>query len=413
MQKLLVIALLFAAFLNTRAQSIASLEKDLYGIASDATEGRFTGSAGYLKAAMYLEAQLKKAGAKPGWSAGGKKTYLQPVPFSWDDYTGSQLVINGQAYPHAAQHFIITKCGITRPGKWIVAAAGDPVTGSPAGIVLLPSADQAKDWETMVLREYRFGYMHYLPDGLPVKEGIPTLILSPSLAKLLAPGDSVAVVLHYQAERRTGYNVIGIVPGADTNQRQAIIIGAHLDHLGRIGQHIYNGANDDASGCVAALGAAKMLTAAPIKRTVIVAFFCGEELDLKGSQWFAAHLPVPQSEVLLMVNLEQLASRDRSIRGVGALGDTVLRQPFYRAGSPLFGEDLVFLPTDSVKEVLRNTDTYSFMRMSIPSLLLGSGGFDEHHTPADKIDGIDIEQLRKATRLLAGLIAGIGGGVGG
>jgi hypothetical protein len=394
---MLLICFGFAA----QAQNIKQLKQDMSGIASDATEGRFTASPGYLKAAKYVEYQLKKAGIKPGWIEKNKPTYLQPVPFSWDDYTGSLLNIKGKTYPHNAQNFIVIQHGTLKAGKWVVLAPGDSVKGKPAGILLLPNKDQAKDWETTVIRQYRFGYMHYLPDGPNAQDSTPTIMLSPSLAKMLTPGDSVTVQFQYKSTNKTGYNVIGKVYGTNPKMaHRAIVVGAHLDHIGRIGYHIYNGANDDASGCVAELGAAKMLAAHPAKHPVIFAFFCGEELNLKGSRWFADHLPLPQNDIALTVNLEQLGSKHRSFKGVWALGDTVFKPAFYRAGNNFSTQNLQFSPTDSVKEELSNTDVYSFMSRHIPSLLLGSGGFDEHHTPQDKIDLIDFPHLRKATCLL-------------
>jgi len=399
------IFLLLCFALATQAQSIKQLKQDMYGIASDATEGRFTGSPGYLRAARYVIAQLKAAGVKPGWTEKGKKSYLQPVPFSWDDYTGSKLAVNEKIYGHDAQNFIVVERGIAKAGKWVVLNAGDSIKGEPAGVVLLPNPAQAGDWETTVIRQYRFGYMHYLPDGVSDPKGTPAILVSPSLAKLLVRGDSVEVHIKYRAESRIGYNVVGIIPGTDKRlKQQAIVVGAHLDHIGRIGQHIYNGANDDASGCVAELGAARMLSAHPSKHTVICAFFCGEELGLKGSRWFAGHLPMTPGAISMTINLEQLGSKHRSFRGVWALGDTVFQKVFYHAGSDFATHDLQFSATDSVREELSNTDTYSFMNKHIPSVLLGSGGFDEHHTPQDKIDLIDFEHLKRATRLLSRLI---------
>jgi len=359
------------------------------GIASDATKGRFTTSPGYLKAANFVLSQLK--------SAGIKKAYLQAVPFTWDNYTGSELTIKGKTYQHDAQHFIVIGRGVAKAGKWMVLKAGDSVRGNPAGLILLPNADQSKDWETAVIRQYRFGYMHYVPDGKVHAEGTSTIMVSPMLAKLLAPGDSIDVKLSYKSENKPGYNIVGVLPGSS---RQTIVVGAHLDHIGHIGKHIYNGANDDASGCVAELGAAKMLAAHSGKRTVIFVFFCGEELNLKGSRWFADHLPVPQKDIVMTVNLEQLGSKHRSFGGVWALGDTTFKSAFYKAGNGFTDHDLQFSPTNSVKDVLSNTDTYSFMNKHIPSVLLGSGGFDEHHTPKDKIALIDFAHLQKATHLL-------------
>jgi Zn-dependent M28 family amino/carboxypeptidase len=290
-----------------------------------------------------------------------------------------------------------------------VVASSTAVKGRPAGIILLPTEEQAKDWATTVIRQYRFGYMHYLPDGHVAPTGVPMIVVSPALAKAFRPGDSVSVSLNYRSERKSGYNIIGIVPGTSRG-KGAIIVGAHLDHIGRIGEHIYNGANDDASGCVAELGAAGLLAAHPGRRSAVFVFFCGEELNLKGSRWFADHLPLPLPEIAAVVNLEQLGSKHRTSPGVWALGDPQFRQAFLDAGGRGAGfpeEDLPFSPTDSVSDELSNTDTYSFMQKQIPSLLLGSGGFSEHHTPMDTIELIDFDHLQKATALVFRLIANL------
>ena len=380
------------------APSTDNLKTDMNAIASDATEGRFTGSPGYRKAAGYMADQLKGAGLQ---------TDLQPVPFLWDDYTGSTLSINGVVYPHAPGTFIILQPGKTSQGKWTVVSPGDSIPAHAAGVVSLP--DQTKDWETTVIRQYRFGYMHYVPDGMPSPTGVPTIMVSPELARHLKPGDRISVVLVHKTQPRTGYNVIAVVPGTDRNLKtQTVLVGAHLDHIGRIGTHIYNGANDDASGCVAGLEAAKTLAAHPCKRTVMFAFFCGEELNLKGSRWFADHRPLSAGNIVLDIQLEQLGSLHRSVPGVWALGDTAFQSAFFSAGGMFPTADLRFTPTDSVVEELSNTDAYSFMQKKIPSLLLGSGGFDEHHTTRDNVDLIDFPHLHKATLLLGNLVSALG-----
>src|ERR1700744_1061120 len=217
-----LITLIVACFaVATQAQTISQLKKDMYGIASDATEGRFTASPGYLKAANYVVAQLK---------AEGLKTCLQPVPFVWDNYSGSSLIIKGRQYQHGTTNFIVLQRGQAKKGKWLVLAPGDSLKGKAAGIILLPDANLRKDWETAVIRQYRFGYMHYVPDGMPAQQDVPTIIVSPSLAQNLNAGDSVTVILNYKQENQTGYNVIALLPGTKPKLRhQAIVIGAHLD----------------------------------------------------------------------------------------------------------------------------------------------------------------------------------------
>src|SRR5690606_1218201 len=69
-------------------------------------------------------------------------------------------------------------------------------------------------------------------------------------------------------QRVHAVNVIGIVPGGDPRLRdEAIVVGAHYDHVGTgqpvAGDSIYNGADDDASGVVAVLAAARAVAAGP------------------------------------------------------------------------------------------------------------------------------------------------------
>src|ERR1700677_4342755 len=128
----ITIALLLAGFCG-KAQTASSLKKDMYGIASDATEGRFTASPGYLKAAKYVANRLKADGLKPR---------LQAVPFIWDNYSGNSLLIKGRKFPHAAANFIVAQRGQSAKGRWLVLSPGDSLKGKAAGIILLPDSNQ-------------------------------------------------------------------------------------------------------------------------------------------------------------------------------------------------------------------------------------------------------------------------------
>jgi acetylornithine deacetylase/succinyl-diaminopimelate desuccinylase-like protein len=85
-------------------------------------------------------------------------------------------------------------------------------------------------------------------------------------------------------------NVIGVLAGSDAKFKdQVILLTAHLDHLGVgrpvNGDSIYNGADDDASGCVAVLQLARALAAGPRpKRTVLFVLFGSEETGGQGDQ---------------------------------------------------------------------------------------------------------------------------------
>jgi len=405
MKKSFILLLIIAAF-SAQAQNIKSLRKDMYGIASNATEGRFTGSPGYLKAARYVARQLKIAGLKTGF---------QSVPFIQDNYDGSTITIDNKTYPHQAGNFVVLQYSTPITGEWVIlktmpdsAEIEKLLTQKIAGVLLLPNEQQTGDWETTVIRQYRFGYMHYIADYIPDKTPFTVILISPTLAGKLADGNKPVVDLKFRQDKINGYNVIAQLDGTDKKlKNQAILSGAHLDHIGRLGKHIYNGANDDGSGCVALLAAAKTIALHPAKRPLLFVFYCGEELNLLGSRYFIEHPPIPLKSILMNINLEQVGSKHRSFHGIWAIGDVQFQHSFFSSGKMFIQQDLKFTPADSLRDVLSNTDSYSFIKKKVPSLLLGSGGFDEHHTIQDKIDLIDFDHLQKASKLLIKLIYGL------
>lgn len=102
--------------------------------------------------------------------------------------------------------------------------------------------------------------------------------------------DSVAKVKQGPHRKMDMVNVFGVIPGEISDE--CVIVGAHRDHWGidpwKVGDQIYNGADDNASGVSCALQIARAFKASGMKprRTVIFAFWDGEEKGLLGSTWF-------------------------------------------------------------------------------------------------------------------------------
>ena len=113
-----------------------------------------------------------------------------------------------------------------------------------------------------------------------------------------------------------GSNVIGLLPGHDPVLRnQALIVGAHYDHLGLGGfgsldpdstGKVHNGADDNASGAAMLIQVASRLAATPPARTVIFIAFSGEELGLLGSAYYVKQPIYPLSTTLAMINLDMV-----------------------------------------------------------------------------------------------------------
>ncbi|WP_394850611.1 M20/M25/M40 family metallo-hydrolase [Pendulispora brunnea] len=91
---------------------------------------------------------------------------------------------------------------------------------------------------------------------------------------------------------------------------EAVVVSAHSDHLGIRepvgGDAIYNGAADDAGGCAAVLEIARAFAQGPARprRSILVAFFTGEERGLLGSEYFAMHPPMPIERMAAIVQTD-------------------------------------------------------------------------------------------------------------
>ena len=88
-------------------------------------------------------------------------------------------------------------------------------------------------------------------------------------------------------------NVVGFLQGRDPELNQeCVVLGAHLDHLGKIGRMIFPGANDNASGVAVVLEVAEAFVESQIRprRSVVFIAFTGEEIGLVGARHFIENL---------------------------------------------------------------------------------------------------------------------------
>jgi hypothetical protein len=209
-------------------------------------------------------------------------------------------------------------------------------------------------------------------------------------------------------------NVVGIVRGSDPALRdQAILIDAHYDHLGIgppvDGDSIYNGADDDASGVVAALGAARALAGGPPpRRTVVFLATTGEEVGLLGTRWYIEHPVVPLEHTVANLEIEMIGRPDSLVGGPGkgwltGFERTTMGERLAAAGIPIVAD-----PRPGQQFFLRS-DNIAFARRGIPAQTLSSYGMHaDYHTPADEVSRIDaahlaamVQAAARAARLLA------------
>ncbi|WP_394762602.1 M28 family peptidase [Phenylobacterium sp.] len=109
----------------------------------------------------------------------------------------------------------------------------------------------------------------------------------------------------------TAENVVAVLPGRDPKLKsQYLALSAHLDGYGFgepvQGDNLYNGTLDDAAYVGTLIRFADKHKGRPLRRSVLVAAFTGEEKGLLGAHWFVDHPTVPKAAIVADLNLDQL-----------------------------------------------------------------------------------------------------------
>ena len=111
----------------------------------------------------------------------------------------------------------------------------------------------------------------------------------------------------------TSFNLIAILPGSDADlSKEYVAVSAHLDGYGYgepvNGDNIYNGALDDAAYVSTLIELANTIHASgkPLKRSLLICVFTGEEKGLLGSVYFTQHPTVNKTSIVADLNLDQL-----------------------------------------------------------------------------------------------------------
>jgi hypothetical protein len=200
--------------------------------------------------------------------------------------------------------------------------------------------------------------------------------------------------------RREAWNVLGLIPGADPElAHEVVIVGAHYDHVGigpadEAGDSIYNGADDDGSGTVAALEVARALVRGdPPGRSVLVALFSAEEMGLLGPRYWLEHPTVALDRLVADLQIEMIGRPDSLAGGPGGgwltgyelstLGDQLAA-----AGSPIVPD------ARPQQRFFFRSDNLPFARRGIPAHTLSSYNMHaEYHTPDDEVERVDFEHM--------------------
>ncbi|MFM9965213.1 MAG: M28 family peptidase [Planctomycetaceae bacterium] len=236
-------------------------------------------------------------------------------------------------------------------------------------------------------------------------------------------------------------NVLAVVPGSDVRLRdEVVIVCAHFDHVGfgtkrnsrgPIG-YIHNGADDNASGVASLLEVIEAVRTLPHppRRTLLFAFWDGEEKGLLGSKHWLSSPTRPLKQIQLVINSDMIGRlRPEGVELTGARAARGMRQLVSEANSAEFahrdweprpsGSGLLNplpdgrgstsnamnsiaprLLLDFTWDMRADSDHHPFFAAGIPALMLHTGKHDDYHRPSDDADKLNYEGIQRLTRLI-------------
>jgi hypothetical protein len=203
-------------------------------------------------------------------------------------------------------------------------------------------------------------------------------------------------------------NVWAVLPGSDPKLRhEYVVIGSHLDHLGRRGDTISPGADDDGSGTTGVMAVAKMFARNETRpaRSILFICFSGEESGLIGSAYFADNCPIPLSSIVAELQMDMIG-RDEEENMEGDKGEKAEnnRNTVHLVGTKKLSmalHELCMQKNQTAKfdiewdqeGMFGRSDHANFAQKGVPIAFFFTGLHRDYHQPTDTPDKIHYEKL--------------------
>jgi hypothetical protein len=209
-------------------------------------------------------------------------------------------------------------------------------------------------------------------------------------------------------------NVLGIIEGTDLKD-EFVVITAHYDHLGKKGNDVYNGADDDGSGTTAILEIGRALAQAKKdghgpRRSVLIMPVSGEEKGLLGSEFYAANPVFPLNKTVANLNVDMIGRTDDqhkdNNRYVYLIGSNRLSTNLHYLSERVNADccglflDYTYNDPNDPNRFYYRSDHYNFIKNGVPAIFYFSGVHEDYHKPTDIVDKIEFDKMTEITRLI-------------
>jgi hypothetical protein len=414
-----------------------NIRAELGFLASDAMQGRGSGTTFERIAAEYIGTQFRQFGLEAGGDTDstGARGFVQRVAMESTKFVepptltvtsgtnshkwvaGRDLIVSFMRVPKVSGDLqVIESDGVPAKGAIVVAKLAPNAdqqqrqdlsrkarTAQAAGLILLETDAGRRTREAGESRPPTLGTrikgetssdLSFVSMNVS-KEVFDQLITLPAGTKVEFGGPVEA------AETGSTWNVIGVLRGSDpTAANEAIMLSAHLDHLGTnesaTGDKIFNGADDDASGCVAVIELARALAAGKRpKRTVYFVCFGSEERGGHGARYFISNSPIPLTQIVADVTFEMLGRPDAKVAA-----NTLWLTGYERSTlGPELAKQGALLVADPHPEqnFFQRSDNYTLALRGVIAHTVSSFGLHtDYHRPSDDVSKVDFPFMTRS-----------------
>jgi hypothetical protein len=246
-------------------------------------------------------------------------------------------------------------------------------------------------------------------------------------APIVIPGVHVSVTSAVTRTTIPDRNVLAAIEGSDPRLKDEwVIIAAHPDHNGAVGDTIFHGADDNGSGTVALLAIAEAYTKATAagrrpRRSVLFASFNSEERGpLMGSWGYTEAPAVPLDKTVAMINMDMIGRNEEVPENGGARfrglpvqtaeanNNTVTLLGWSRSTLTAAAErangayKLTFKKNydNNVSQLLRRSDSWPFLQRGVPAIWFHTGLHPDYHLTSDVADRINYPKMERIARLV-------------
>ena len=209
-------------------------------------------------------------------------------------------------------------------------------------------------------------------------------------------------------------NVLAYIPGTETPE-EVVVLTAHYDHIGKEGDRVFNGADDDGTGTVTMLEIAQAFQQAVTdgkgpKRSILIMPVSGEEKGLLGSKYYCDNPIFPLKNTVANLNVDMIGRYDdkheKGDNYVYLIGSDKLSSELHEVServNELYTNielDYTFNDENDPNRFYYRSDHYNFAKNKVPVIFYFSGVHEDYHKETDTVEKIDYEKTARIARLV-------------